>query len=166
MKLKEISVSKIFNIALQSIINILIVYIIILLSIGLGKTIIGVKILLNNDPMGDAFTGVVADILTLLVIIELFRNFIEYFKARRFRLNNMMDPAIIIVVRELVVGLYKNGHFTWEELLGYSVLIVSLGIVRTLAVLFSPTRNAKQKNRNENDSETNMQKSPSISVQT
>ncbi len=144
MKLQEIKAKNIFDKALQLIINILIIYIIILLVIGLGKTIIGVKTLMNNDPIGDAFTGIVADILTFLVIIELFRNFIEYFKAHRFRLYNMMDPAIIIVVRELVVGLYKNGHFAWQELLGFSVLILSLGIVRTLAVHFSPTRSAKQ----------------------
>ncbi len=144
-KIKKVKVSHIFNTALQSIINVLIVYIIILLAIGLGKTIIGIKTLLNDDPIGSAFTGVVTDILTFLVIIELFRSFIEYFKARRFRLNNMMDPAIILVVRELIVSLYKNGHLAWQDLAGYSLLILSLGVVRTLAVRFSPTRSAHTK---------------------
>lgn len=147
MKSKEINAGKIFNTAVQWIINILIVYIILLLVIGLVKTIIGVKILLNQGPLGDAFTGVVTDILTFLVIIELFRNFIEYFKARRFRLNHMMDPAIILVVRELIVGLYKNGHFAWQELIGFSFLILSLGVVRTLAVYYSPSRSTKQVKR-------------------
>ncbi len=81
------------------------------------------------------------DILTFLVIIELFRSFIEYFKAHRFRLHNMMDPAIILVIREMIVSLYKNTHLALPELAGFSLLILSLGMVRTLAIRFSPTRN-------------------------
>ncbi len=50
----------------------------------------------------------------------------------------MMDPFIIFVVRELIVILYAHEKVTWLVLVGFSTLILSLGIVRTLAVVFSP----------------------------
>ena len=71
-------------------------------------------------------------------MIELFRSFIEYFKAKRIRLHTMIDPAIIFIVRELIVMLYKNNDLIGRTLVGFAVLLLALGIVRTLAVLYSP----------------------------
>ncbi|HOO38387.1 MAG TPA: phosphate-starvation-inducible PsiE family protein [Deltaproteobacteria bacterium] len=129
---------KIFNFSLQIIINILVVYIIVVLVIGLGKTLLGINSLLTWGPVGSTFAGVVTEILTFLVIIELFRSFVEYFREHRIRLNNMMDPAIIFVIRELIVDLYTQDSLSWQTLMGFSILILSLGVVRTLAVRFSP----------------------------
>ena len=84
------------------------------------------------------FSQAVTDILTFLVILELFRSFIEYFKAGRFRLHSMIDPFIIFVVRELIVILYTYEKIIWQNLIGFAFLIISLGIVRMLAVLYSP----------------------------
>ncbi len=140
MKPQGKTVKEMFNTAVQYIINVLIFYIIMLLIIGLGKMLFEVHTLFNGKPIGDAFTSLVTDILTFLVIIELFRSCIEYFKAHRFRLNNMMDPAIILVIREMIVSLYKSTHLDLAELAGFSLLILSLGTVRTMAVRFSPTK--------------------------
>ncbi len=129
---------KVFNWSLQIIINVLGVYIIVVLVIGLGKTLFSVNALMTWGPIGSTFAGIVTEILTFLVIIELFRSFVEYFREHRIRLNNMMDPAIIFVIRELIVDLYTEGDLSWQTLAGYSVLILSLGVVRTLAVRFSP----------------------------
>lgn len=129
---------KIFKLSLQTIINILVVYIIVVLVIGLGKTLLSINSLMTWGPIGSTFAGVVTEILTFLVIIELFRSFVEYFREHRIRLNSMMDPAIIFVIRELIVDLYTRENLSWQTLAGFSVLILSLGVVRTLAVRFSP----------------------------
>lgn len=128
----------IFEKSLQYIINILILYIIIVLLVGLGKTLIEIKLLFNGESIGKDFTQVVTDVLTFLVIIELFRGFVEYFKAKRFKLHSMMDPSIIFVVRELIVSLYSHKDFSWTTLTGFGFLIFCMGLVRTLAVKYSP----------------------------
>ena len=127
-----------FQTSLKTIINILIVYIIFVLIVGLGKTLFSIKDLFPMENFTGGFSHVIADILSFLVILELFRSFIEYFKAKRFRLHSMMDPFIIFVVRELIVMLFTHENITWEILGGFAVLIFSLGIVRTLAVVYSP----------------------------
>jgi uncharacterized membrane protein (DUF373 family) len=97
------------------------------------------KAILLDKSLGQSFDSMVTDILTFLVIIELFRSFIEYFEVHRFRLNTMIDPAIVFVIRELIVKTYDNtGFLDWKMLLAMGFVIVCLGIVRTLAVKFSP----------------------------
>lgn len=62
MNVQKKTAKEMFNIALQYIINILIAYIIVLLAIGLGKTLLSVRSLFNTNPIGDAFTGVVTSL--------------------------------------------------------------------------------------------------------
>lgn len=135
---KKIDTLKMFNKALTYIINILIIYIIIILTIGLGKTLYSIKTLLCMQQINQGFAQVVTDILTFLVIIELFRSFIDYFKAKRFRLHSMIDPSIVFIIRELIVNFYTHDGLAWKTLVGFGILILSLGIVRTLAVFRSP----------------------------
>ena len=128
----------VFRKAIQYIINILVIYIILVLVIGLFRILSGIKLFLDNQPIAYALNAAVTDILTFLVIIELFRSFVEYFEAYRFRLHTMISPAIVFVIRELIVKLYSHENVTWDTLLGFGLLILCLGIVRSLAVEFSP----------------------------
>jgi uncharacterized membrane protein (DUF373 family) len=138
-------INDLFQISLKWIINILILYIILVLAVGLGKTLFSATDLLDGAPFNSGFSHVITDILSFLVILELFRSFIEYFKARRFRLHSMMDPFIIFVGRECLVMLYSHAQMTWQTMLGFSALILSLGAVRTLAVVFSPEDDEPQR---------------------
>ncbi len=128
---------------MQYIVKILMVFIILVLIIGLARTLYSMRTILVDKPLGQAFDNIVTDILTFLVIIELFRSFIEYFEAHRFRLNTMIDPAIVFVIRELIVKLYDTGHLQWEILMALGFVVICLGVVRTLAVQFSPDEDKK-----------------------
>jgi uncharacterized membrane protein (DUF373 family) len=133
----------IFRKSMQYIVKVLIVFIILVLAIGLARTLYGMKTILVDKPLGQAFDSVVIDILTFLVIIELFRSFIEYFEVHRFRLNTMIDPAIVFVIRELIVKTYDTGHLQWQTLMALGFVVICLGLVRTLAVKFSPDEDRK-----------------------
>ncbi len=136
MKYKIPETQIIFDKALNFIINILIFYIIGVLVIGLGRTILSASSLLQG---GDAaFARIITDILTFLVIIEIFKSFIEYFKSKRFRLHHMLDPAIVFVIREMIVSMYTSHGLKWQNGIVFAVLILSIGIVRTMAVRYSP----------------------------
>lgn len=128
----------IFRKSMQYIVKILIVFIILVLAIGLARTLYGMRTILVDKPLGEAFDSVVTDILTFLVIIELFRSFIEYFEVHRFRLNTMIDPAIVFVIRELIVKTYDTEHVQWKTLMALGFVVICLGLVRALAIRFSP----------------------------
>ena len=141
MKLDTVTL---FTKSLAVIVNVLILYIIVILMIGLGITLFSLKALLTGNPFSLAFAQIITDILTFLVIIELFRGFIEYFKAQRFQLHTMLDPAIVFVIREMIIRLYKVENISWETQVGFASLILALGVVRSLAVHFSPDSEAKR----------------------
>lgn len=134
----HISIPVIFDNVLKYIINILIIYIIIILVLSLGKTLYTLKILLDGEQIGGNLSHAITDILSFLVMIELFRSFIEYFKAKRIRLHSMIDPAIIFILRELIVQLYTHAELANRPLVGFGALLLCLGVVRSLALLFSP----------------------------
>lgn len=127
-----------FDLAVGGIINVLIVYIICILTVGLLKVLYPLNVLFDRQFLGLDLPRTVTDILTFLVMIELFRSFIEYLKVKRIRLHSMIDPAIIFIIRELIVMLYSHTDLVADALIGFAVLLLALGVVRTLAVVFSP----------------------------
>lgn len=137
-RLKQLNTESLFNTALKQIINILILYIIVILAAGLVKTLCSITALFSGEIAAFNLSAIVTDILTFLVMIELFRSFIEYFKAKRLRLHSMIDPAMIFVVRELIVKLYTHETVMSETLTGFGTLLLCMGVIRTLAVCFSP----------------------------
>ena len=127
-----------FNTAIGYIINVLIVYIIGILVVGLLKILYPLNVIFDQHFTRLDLSRAVTDILTFLVMIELFRSFIDYLKVRRIRLHSMIDPAIIFIIRELIVMLYSHASLSTGTLLGFAALLLSLGGIRTLAVIFSP----------------------------
>ena len=82
MNIKLPDTDQLFGRFLELLVNILILYIIVILAIGLVKTITGVQALIGAASFSQGFSIVVTDILTFLVIIELFKGFVDYFKAK------------------------------------------------------------------------------------
>jgi uncharacterized membrane protein (DUF373 family) len=129
----------VFNLAIKIIVIILTVFIIAVLVVGLFQTIWEIKEFLFTKSIGQSFNVIVVNILTFLVIIELFRSFVVYFEMHRFRLNTMIDPAIVFVIRELIVKLYGEQNMSWETITAFGFLLLCLGIIRSLAVKYSPS---------------------------
>jgi uncharacterized membrane protein (DUF373 family) len=50
----------------------------------------------------------------------------------------MIDPAIVFVIRELIMKLYDQQNINGQTLFGFGFLILSLAVARTMAVKFSP----------------------------
>jgi uncharacterized membrane protein (DUF373 family) len=128
----------VFNLAIKVIVVILTVFIIAVLFVGLFQTIWEIKELVFTKSIGQSFNVIVINILTFLVIIELFRSFVVYFETHRFRLSTMIDPAIIFVIRELIIKLYGQQNMSWETIAAFGFLLLCLGIIRSLAVQYSP----------------------------
>ena len=132
--------NKVFNLSIRIIIIILTMFIIAVLVAGLFHTVWGIKeFLFTKSSLGQSFNVIVVNILTFLVIIELFRGFVVYFEMHRFRLSTMIDPAIVFVIRELIVKLYDERNMSWETIVAFGILLLCLGIIRSLAIRYSPS---------------------------
>ncbi|AIY89435.1 phosphate-starvation-inducible PsiE family protein [Geoglobus acetivorans] len=86
-----------------------------------------------------SFDTLITEILTFFVLIELAKAFTEYLEFKRVRLHIMAELASIFTIRELLISLYKQ-NFDWTILIAFSVLILSLTLVRTMALKYKPSR--------------------------
>ncbi len=79
----------------------------------------------------------VIDVLSVFVLIELFRTFTDYLEFHRVRLRVLSEVGIAFVLREIFIGLYDHG-ITWPEILALAALLAVLVATRIAAVHFPP----------------------------
>lgn len=77
----------------------------------------------------------VIDVLSVFVLIELFRTFTDYLEYRRVRLMVLAEVGIAFVLREIFIGLY-NHSMDWTKILAFSVLLAVLVAARIASVKF------------------------------
>jgi uncharacterized membrane protein (DUF373 family) len=85
----------------------------------------------------------VIDVLSVFVLIELFRTFTDYLEFNRVRLRVLSEVGIVFVLRELFIGLYSQ-KLAWPEILALSVLLAILITARIAAVQFQPQDNRRE----------------------
>jgi uncharacterized membrane protein (DUF373 family) len=85
----------------------------------------------------------VIDVLSVFVLIELFRTFTDYLEFRRVRLRVLSEVGIAFVLREIFIGLYDHS-MNWTEIITLSVLLAVLVAARTAAVQFHPQDNSSE----------------------
>ncbi len=91
------------------------------------------------DSLEGGFRQIVASVLTLFIVIEFFKTFADYSKHERIKLTYITDATIIIIMREITVGLYSQS-FGYQMLFALSILMLVLGVLRVLAVRYSPEK--------------------------
>lgn len=98
---------------------------------------------IHNFAIGTVDTvdrELVIDVLSVFVLIELFRTFTDYLQFHRVRLRVLAEVGIAFILREIFIGLY--GHtMQWTEILALAVLLAVLVAARIAAVRFQPRAN-------------------------
>ncbi|KXW55319.1 phosphate-starvation-inducible PsiE family protein [Ferrovum sp. PN-J185] len=85
----------------------------------------------------------VIDVLSVFVLIELFRTFSDYFEYHRIRLRVLSEVGIAFILREILIDLYNN-TIEWEIILTLTALLAVLIFARISAVKFNPNENITQ----------------------
>lgn len=85
----------------------------------------------------------VIDVLSVFVLIELFRTFTDYLEFHRVRLRVLAEVGIAFILREIFIGFYDHS-MNWTEILALSVLLAVLVTARIAAVRFQPRNNSPE----------------------
>ena len=83
----------------------------------LGKSLLG----------GTDFSAVIADILFILVLIELFRLLIIYLEEHRISVATMVEVGIVATLREVI--LTGAMQIDWRQMLVLSAFLLTLSVV-------------------------------------
>ncbi|WP_422545216.1 phosphate-starvation-inducible PsiE family protein [Methanosarcina sp.] len=135
-KIFMIDQDKIFKIIID-LVTIIILYILLLsLLVGVANILLSIKSILFGT-LGGGFGQIVSSVLTIFVLIDLFKTFVDFREHKEIRITYVTDATILIVLREIAAGVYIQ-RFDYPFVLGLSILLLTLGIIRALAVKYPP----------------------------
>ncbi|MGA9187040.1 MAG: phosphate-starvation-inducible PsiE family protein [Methanosarcina sp.] len=121
------------------IISTIFLYVLLLaLVVGMAKTFLDIRFILF-ESLESGFNHMVTSVLTVFIVIDLFKAFVDYHENDRIKLTDITDATILIVLREIAVGLYAQ-KLGYEFVLSLAALLLVLGIMRVLAVKYSPVK--------------------------
>ncbi|AAM05663.1 TPA: hypothetical protein HA338_17830 [Methanosarcina acetivorans] len=129
---------KLFKQVTDAITTVILYILLLALILGMAKTLLEIRFIIF-ESLESGFNHMVTSVLTVFIVIDLFKAFVDYHEHDRIKLTDITDATILIVLREIAVGLYAQ-KFGYEFILSLSVLLLVLGIIRVLAVKYSPAK--------------------------
>jgi len=133
-KLFMINQNKIFKTVID-LVTLIILYILLLtLLMGVIHILLNIKSILF-ETLGDGFGQIVTGVLTIFVLIDLFKTFVDFREHEEIRITYVTDATILIVMREIAAGLYAQ-RYDSQFILGLSTMLLILGIVKALAIKY------------------------------
>ncbi len=103
---------------------------------GVINILLDIKSILFGT-LGGGFGQIVSSVLTIFILIDLFKTFVDYREHEEIRITYVTDATILIVMHEIAAGVYAQ-RFDYQFILGLSILLFSLGIIRALDVKYTP----------------------------
>jgi uncharacterized membrane protein (DUF373 family) len=126
-----------FNQVMDCFFKLLIFFVVLVLTVGLARLFWEVWHIMTVSELKEAFGFTVTNLLTFFIILELFKSLIDYFREHRLKLTFIVDATLVFILREVMIGLYQH-QAAPLQIAALALLALVLGIVRTLAIIYSP----------------------------
>ena len=111
------------------------------LMMGVARVFLDLAWVWKEASIAAGFDRLVTDILSMFVVIELLKSIVEYFELHRLKITFILDAAVVFLLRELMIGIFRRSLGA-AEVVADSALLLVLGAFRIAAVRFSPQRRA------------------------
>ena len=126
-----------FNRVMDCFFKLLIFFVVLVLTVGLARLFWEVWRIMAASEIKEAFGFTVTNLLTFFIILELFKSLVDYFREHRLKLTFIVDATLVFILREVMIGLYQH-QAAPLQVAALALLALVLGIVRTLAIIYSP----------------------------
>lgn len=120
----------------QAVLSLLIVTILAGLAGGVIKTFVGLRLLVTAD-LDSGLRHLIVNTLMLLAVVEVLKTTLAYFSEGRVRVTFIVDTVLVVMLTEVISQWFTGGD--WQKLGILALLLTTLGLVRVVAVRFSPT---------------------------
>ncbi|MEJ5338823.1 MAG: phosphate-starvation-inducible PsiE family protein [Aquificaceae bacterium] len=138
MSLQE-SILRLYRFFTGIVFNVAIIILLFSLFVGLGRTILELGLVFTEATVRLSIKELVTNVLSIVILLELVRAFVDYFEHERVRVEILIEIAVAFMIRELMIYIFAG------NLKGTDVILWTLGIAllvgaRTLTVVFKPTK--------------------------
>ncbi|MGC8852704.1 MAG: phosphate-starvation-inducible PsiE family protein [Hydrogenobacter sp.] len=123
-------VSKIYKGFIILAFNITTIVLIIGLFVGIFRTISEIGLTVTEATVRLGFKELVTNVLSLIVVLELIRAFIDFFEHERVRVEILLEVLIAFIIREFMLHLFEG------KMSGVDVFFWSFGIAFLIAARF------------------------------
>lgn len=107
------------------------------LMMAVARVVLDFWAALRNPTIAGGFDTLATGILSTFVVIELLKSIADFAELHRIRITLIVDAAAVFTLREVMIGLYRR-ELSPSQIAALALLLLVVGVVRTLAVLFSP----------------------------
>lgn len=114
--------------------GVILAFIVLGIVVGTAQLFVTTWGLFRLEGITGHYIDLIADVLTLYVLIELSRSLVEYFDTHKIRLTFIVDAAIVFVIREIMIALFKH-EVEAQMLYAFSAFLLVLGALRIGSVL-------------------------------
>jgi uncharacterized membrane protein (DUF373 family) len=115
--------------------GLLIITILLALFGGVVKTFLNLQLLLR-ESLEVALRHIIVDALTLLAVVEVLKTALTYCSDGRVRVTFIVDTVLVVMLTEVISRWFSGGE--WQQFLVLGGILVTLGVIRVVAVRYSP----------------------------
>ncbi|MCX7600668.1 MAG: phosphate-starvation-inducible PsiE family protein [Meiothermus sp.] len=126
----------VFRITTRVIFNLALVALLVGLLVSVGRTLMDLGLAVSQPTVRLGLKDLVTNILSLVVVLELVRAFVDYFEYDRIRAEILVEVAVIFVLREMMLGLFSGDIKGWDVLVWSGGILALMG-ARALAIAFA-----------------------------
>ena len=129
--------SRVFRRTIDWVVKLLMPLAVIALMMGIARVFLDLRAVWRSADIASGFDLLVTDILSMFVVVELLKSIVEYFEIHRLKITFILDAALVFVLREVMIGLYRH-EMRAPEISALAAMLLVMGAVRIAAVRFSP----------------------------
>jgi uncharacterized membrane protein (DUF373 family) len=134
---------EVWSLAMKGVLSLVILTLLTALTGGTLKTFWDIRLLLDHSAEV-VLRQVIVNTLILLAIVEVFKTTVTYFREGRVKVTFIVDTILVVMLTEVISQWFKGGD--WQSLTALCGIVLVLGIVRVMAVRWSPALRAEPHN--------------------
>ena len=139
-------ITRVWEVGTRFILSLLTLTILIGLAGGVIKTFLDLRLLLSAD-VEVALRQILVDTLTLLAVVEVLKTTLAYCSDGRVRVTFIIDTVLVVMLTEVISRWFTSGE--WQQFTILAGILLTLGVMRIMAVRYSPAPTAVKQQANQ-----------------
>ena len=135
-RLSHLDLLEVWNRGIKGVLSLVILTLLAALAGGAVKTFLEIRFLIDHSAEV-VLRQVIVNTLMLLALVEVFKTTVTYFREGRVKVTFIVDTILVVMLTEVISQWFKGGD--WQPLAVLCGVLLILGIVRVMAVRWSPT---------------------------
>ena len=134
-RIVQLDLLEVWTWGMKGVLSLVILTLLTALTGGALKTFWDIRLLIDHSAEV-VLRQIIVNTLILLAIVEVFKTTVTYFREGRVKVTFIVDTILVVMLTEVISQWFKGGD--WHALTVLCGIVLVLGIVRVMAVRWSP----------------------------